>query len=137
MIFSFMSSCRSMDRPMLRYIPCNNSSFPSVTSYAAAPSSPCRGTKCFLPFLLVLSSFLLFWSLCLNYHLQNKIKYKYVQNDDKTNKFNKYGGFKICLFSILSGDLKTWFWMEFDRFDPKLIFKKLWLKLWFSWNLIP
>ena len=33
-------------------------------------------------------------------------------------------------------DVKPWFWMEFDKFDPRLTFCKLWSKFWISRNLL-
>ena len=56
-------------------------------------------------FLIPYSFWVIFFSFlfhCLNYHLQNKITHKSVQNDKNTNKIFKYKGLKIYLFSVLS-----------------------------------
>ena len=73
--------------------------FQVLTPYAAAQIA----LLCFCSFWVHSCSF---WSSCLIYHMQNKIKRKYVQNDDKINKIAKYGGLKICLFSVLASHIK-------------------------------
>ena len=75
-----------------------------LNSANAMTSSPqCLGIQSI--FLILYS----FWVLsfffrfqCSNYHLQNKITYKSIQNDNNPNKIPKYRGLKIHQFSLLS-----------------------------------